>query len=187
MCGAEIPTTIVIDGSTYNLGSRRYCLTCSPRGLHNTRKLERVNQADGGSSGFICLCATCGESDPSLFYVSSQHRTICKRCFNKSCAGRQVVMMDKARRYLGHRCQGCGYDKWAACLQFHHLIPNRKGPNARGMKGWTWRRIVAELSKCVLLCANCHAALHAGEDVFAERCAECVLEGAPGFEPGCVA
>jgi predicted HNH restriction endonuclease len=30
------------------------------------------------------------------------------------------------------------------------------------MRGWSWEHITKELEKCVLLCKNCHAAVHAG-------------------------
>ena len=35
----------------------------------------------------------------------------------------------------------------------------------------SWERTVAELAKCVLLCANCHAEVHAGLRELASRLA----------------
>lgn len=35
-CGEEFPGVVLIDGIRRNLGSRKYCLICSPFGFHNT-------------------------------------------------------------------------------------------------------------------------------------------------------
>ena len=39
-CGQIIPFTCVIDGKRRNLKNRKFCLDCSPFGLHNTRNLS---------------------------------------------------------------------------------------------------------------------------------------------------
>lgn len=30
--------------------------------------------------------------------------------------------------------------------------------------GWTWERVLSEIEKCEVLCANCHRKLHAEEE-----------------------
>lgn len=61
----------------------------------------------------------------------------------------------------GGRCRICGYDRSTAALQFHHLDPLNKTLqiSARCLAIDTLRE---EASKCLLLCANCHAELEAG-------------------------
>ena len=44
-CGQTIPFTIIIDGKSHNLKNRKFCLTCSPFGLHNTRDLTKPRPA----------------------------------------------------------------------------------------------------------------------------------------------
>jgi hypothetical protein len=63
----------------------------------------------------------------------------------------------------GGRCILCGYDTCPAALQFHHLDPAMK-QFALSREGATRSRAEAraEASKCVLLCANCHAEVEAG-------------------------
>jgi hypothetical protein len=39
-CNNEFPFQIKIEGKIRNLGSRKYCLVCSPFGKHNTSKLN---------------------------------------------------------------------------------------------------------------------------------------------------
>lgn len=56
-------------------------------------------------------------------------------------------------------CQSCGYDKCAQALDFHHVDPNTKRANVSDLvsRGCGWKTIVEEISKCVVLCKNCHA------------------------------
>ena len=67
----------------------------------------------------------------------------------------------RAVAYKGGRCQRCGYDRCIQALQFHHMDPTQKDFTISG-KTMAWERIQDELDKCLLLCANCHAELHAG-------------------------
>lgn len=62
--------------------------------------------------------------------------------------------------YKGGKCQSCGYAKCEAALTFHHRNPDEKEYQLATMFAWKWVRIVQELDKCDLLCANCHAELH---------------------------
>ena len=39
-CGADFPYWVLIEGRRRNLGSRRYCLNCSPFGSGNRRQLH---------------------------------------------------------------------------------------------------------------------------------------------------
>ena len=41
LCGAEFPNRVWIDGKKRNVNKRKYCLTCSPFGKHNTAVLPR--------------------------------------------------------------------------------------------------------------------------------------------------
>jgi len=55
---------------------------------------------------------------------------------------------------LGGKCQICGYDKCIAALQVHHLNPKEKE------NSYEWKRKNFDMSKVILLCANCHAESH---------------------------
>jgi 5-methylcytosine-specific restriction endonuclease McrA len=69
----------------------------------------------------------------------------------------------KAIAYKGGRCQICSYDRCAEALEFHHLNSSRKDFGISS-KGYTrsWNKVLEELEKCILLCANCHREIHAG-------------------------
>jgi hypothetical protein len=60
-------------------------------------------------------------------------------------------------------CLLCGEEE-SCCLSVHHRDPEEKGFNlgdVRRMKPGA-DRVAAELVKCVCLCHNCHAKVHAG-------------------------
>ncbi len=65
---------------------------------------------------------------------------------------------DRIVKSMGSKCYVCGYDKCNAAFDLHHLNPNMKEFSFGGVKAnpISWARIVIELRKCVLLCANCH-------------------------------
>lgn len=63
----------------------------------------------------------------------------------------------------GGRCRICGFDEHQAALQFHHRDRSTKAFHLshQGMTRGIGR-MREEASKCVLLCANCHALVEAG-------------------------
>lgn len=67
----------------------------------------------------------------------------------------------KAIDYKGGKCIVCGYNGHIAALQFHHADPSTKETVWNTLRGRPWDKIVLELDKCELLCANCHAITHA--------------------------
>jgi hypothetical protein len=73
------------------------------------------------------------------------------------------VLLKKER---GSRCQICGFDKHDKCLDFHHKIPKDKkfgiAQAHRDPIANTDQKIREEAAKCILVCKNCHALIHAG-------------------------
>lgn len=65
---------------------------------------------------------------------------------------------------MGGQCVCCGYNKCNDALHFHHLDPSKKDFNFSGARASpkSWDKIVDELRKCVIVCAICHAEIHAG-------------------------
>jgi hypothetical protein len=61
-------------------------------------------------------------------------------------------------------CARCGEDH-PACIVFHHRDPAAKEVSIATAihRGFGRARILAELAKCEVLCANCHAKHHAQE------------------------
>jgi 5-methylcytosine-specific restriction endonuclease McrA len=105
-------------------------------------------------------CGHCGETDPTKFY--GRKRTVCGTCHNKYTLQAGQNKRSRAIEQHGGQCQVCGFDKYHCSLDFHHKNPSVKSPSYSSLRGWSWERILLELEKCILLCKNCHAAVHAG-------------------------
>jgi hypothetical protein len=56
-------------------------------------------------------------------------------------------------------CKDCGYNDFAGALQFDHIPEYGKKTTAipRLIAGSRWTNIFAEIMKCEVVCANCHA------------------------------
>lgn len=64
-------------------------------------------------------------------------------------------------------CIICGYNKCLDALVFHHINPAIKyRPNYKkdyiNLQCMAWRKMLIEIDKCIIVCANCHAEIHAG-------------------------
>ena len=77
---------------------------------------------------------------------------------------RRVDNKYKAIEYLGGKCYDCGLvSNFRAVYDFHHRNPEEKEFDPGSILHYSWKRIVAELDKCDLLCANCHRIRHEKE------------------------
>lgn len=64
--------------------------------------------------------------------------------------------------YKGGKCQICGYNRCIDALEFHHNDLSKKEFGI-SEKGYTrsWKSVMEELDKCIMICANCHREIHA--------------------------
>lgn len=75
------------------------------------------------------------------------------------------IMKQKMVEYKGSKCSQCDYNKpFLSVYHFHHIDPSQK-KFSLSSKGCSrgWSKIIDELDKCILLCANCHSELHEKE------------------------
>lgn len=77
-------------------------------------------------------------------------------------------------KVAGNKCCLCGYDKIPDALEFHHIIPEEK-KYAISNSGvcHDLELDLAEVKKCILICANCHREVHKNlytkEELFAKQ------------------
>lgn len=137
------------------------------------------------------ICTKCGqEKDISCFQYRKKdncYRGECKSCrdvYNKQWADkhpeRHTIICKKALNNLNKKiaeitrqvnkikekgCSYCGYKQFPECIQFHHIDPSVKEMGIGDMigKGKKLDAILKEIEKCILLCVNCHLALHNGD------------------------
>lgn len=111
-------------------------------------------------------CATHGETVTFKLLRSGKERSLryrCNKCLSEAVARRRRKVKAMLVDDFGGRCTICGYSKCVKALQFHHLDGDDKdfGIAAKGHTR-SYEKIKEEASKCLLVCANCHAEIHAG-------------------------
>lgn len=87
----------------------------------------------------------------------------CLACRAQAVADRRRAVKRILVEEAGGACRLCGYDRVPAALQFHHLDPSQKTFGlSSGGASIALDAARAEVAKCVLLCATCHAEVEAG-------------------------
>lgn len=66
----------------------------------------------------------------------------------------------KSIDYLGGVCQKCNQSFHPSVYEFHHKNPDEKDRDPSKMLSLKWEKLILELDKCILLCANCHRITH---------------------------
>ena len=129
MCGQIIPFVCVIDGKQRNLKNRKFCLKCSPFGLHNTRDLSVPRP------------------DPMERFRRYQERERRER------KERLVEMLGGQCLICGyHKCV-------AALEFHHRDPVQKLFPLSKEYLLKPWTVILTEAEKCDLYCANCQREL----------------------------
>lgn len=85
----------------------------------------------------------------------------CKSCYSSQKSTRKKTIKEQINSYKKTlKCVRCGYSDYRA-LQFHHHN-NDKDYNVSDMirLGFSYENILNEISKCEVLCANCHQIEH---------------------------
>ena len=81
-------------------------------------------------------------------------------------SARLQVLHDWLQNYKSNlRCSRCGEDR-IATLDFHHRDSSQKEYSVTKaiQRGWKVERVLNEIAKCDVLCANCHRKLHARQE-----------------------
>jgi Homeodomain-like domain len=89
----------------------------------------------------------------------------CRKCRSEAVTRRRRKVKRILVQEAGGACQICGYDKCTAALEFHHLDRHQKRFSVSLRAARSLESLRAEASKCVLLCANCHAEVEMGSPV----------------------
>ncbi|SRR5258708_2096059 len=86
-----------------------------------------------------------------------RNRNRCGSCNTKI---RRFRAKAAAVKYLGGKCERCGWSGNQAALQFHHKDSKGKEFTIGNVANKSWDSIKLEMQKCILLCANCHSIEH---------------------------
>lgn len=114
------------------------------------------------------ICKYCSKDKPEdQFEIARKigdkvyRRKKCKRCKQDT----QNKRRDQTRQWLISykqtlSCEICGNEDYRV-LEFHHL--SNKDNNIADMLTYSKDRILEEITKCKVLCANCHRIEHFGD------------------------
>ena len=129
------------------------------------------------------ICSKCKEEKDILQFNKSKHtkkgyQSWCRICKNKkenewyhkkveNKQKRQKQVLDRIRNnkklvidYFGGKCNDCGGVFHPSVYDLHHRNPEEKDNNFKTMLHRSWNKIIKEIEKCDLLCANCHRIRH---------------------------
>jgi len=156
---------------TLILSSRTYCSVCFQN------KLTKI-----GAKEKICNCCLLTKS-VSHFHKDKNRRDglahTCKVCMAKYHAKhyhspenkiKKCEYVIRYRRALQKNVQdikyqyGCAFcdEKLDVCLEFHHINKNKTNNVSTLVLHKSRRKVIEEINKCIVVCRNCHAKIHAG-------------------------
>lgn len=112
---------------------------------------------------------------PPSLQAANRVFSYCKNCYvglNAAAYDARAEAVEARRqavwRYLAPRCAACGFDHPSA-MDLHHARDSKEQQMSDLIARFTFapnphnaERLLAEASKCIALCANCHRLFHAG-------------------------
>ena len=140
-CGQPFNTTFVAGGKKRWMACRTRCLECFPFGASRADPLE-VRRKKNVKRQRAWVARRREEDGRSPFKTAALQK-------------KQVVVSSVGG------CQLCGYIRCFRAVTFHHLRDKVHGLTLREFQR-SWKGLIPELRKCVVLCHNCHAEVHDG-------------------------
>lgn len=116
-------------------------------------------------------CKTCQKSLPiSSFHTEKKvvdgRTSNCRDCISAKRQAKRKRERDKTNDIILVKkmagCVCCGYKEYPIALDLHHTDPSVKLDKLGAMKRAGVNKVLAEVDKCVVICAICHRLLHAG-------------------------
>jgi transposase len=125
--------------------------------------IERTRSPRGRGDGAKHATFVCRRHGWTEFILEGRGYYRCKRCRAAGVAKRRRTVKRKLVEEAGGKCILCGYSRWLGALQFHHIERGDKEFHlAQRGHSRAIAKSRAEMRKCALLCANCHAEVEGG-------------------------
>lgn len=117
----------------------------------------------------IYKCESCNENfEIKSSGTGGKNRKYCYECFPEGLSKRErrdlrrYLLWSRANKEkISIGCKLCKYNKTGYALEWHHMNDD-KAYNPSNLLSKSWEAYQKEVSKCVLLCSNCHREVHAG-------------------------
>lgn len=132
-------------------------------GRYGIEAADRPGPRGRQGNGARSAAFECERHGITEFVLEGRGYYRCKRCRAAGVAKRRRTVKELLVMEAGGACAICGYSRWLGALQFHHVEPGSKTFHL-AQHGYSRSLATsrAEMRKCVLLCANCHAEVEGG-------------------------
>ena len=121
------------------------------------------NSSKDRKDGLTSWCKICVRNRSKIWYNDNSEKVKYKESVTRK-GKREWILGIKSSK----SCEKCG-ETHPSCMDFHHLDPTQKDfsiSNALYKLHYTRELILAELEKCIVLCANCHRIFHHEERTY---------------------
>jgi hypothetical protein len=144
----------------------RYCYSC-----HQNLPPSNFTKLKSSQDGLDYYCRTCKKNKNSKYYKEKYKAKKLQQDRERKqellCI--QQLNRDKIQHLTdnlqSNGCCICG-EKELCCLDFHHIDPKQKqfliSQVTNRTSKYSYEDIVKEISKCVVVCSNCHRKIHSG-------------------------
>ena len=133
----------------------KICTICK-----KTKSLDCFNKKIKSKDGYQNICKHCSKLKSQDYYKNnSEKHKLVTRTKRKEERRQQTDYLNKIKTKYG--CQLCDEHE-PCCLEFHHCSGEKEFNIADSrMMGVGFVKLKNEVSKCVVLCSNCHKKVHA--------------------------
>ena len=171
----------VIVRNMYRTTKQMESKTCAK--CHTTKPISEFHKDSRQRSGTTSRCKKCTIAYKKDYYHSQggkqivakhreKYREKIKEYSKKYRENNRNSPFKNKRKlefciYKGGCCAECGFEateKTIAAFDFHHVNPSEKEYTPSDMLMFEKSKVVKELDKCILLCANCHRIFHFNEN-----------------------
>jgi hypothetical protein len=137
------------DTSSILVARSKICTICK-----QPLPLVRFARKKGGRSGRTSECKSCHKVYRDAHYAANKQAYIDRALAVKRS---NLAWLDQYKSERG--CARCP-ERHPGCLDFHHEGDKEIGIAQAALLGWSVERILKEIAKCIILCANCHRKQH---------------------------
>ena len=134
------------------VGEEKLCNVC-----HESKHLSEFTKHSESRTKLAYSCKQCWHKIQAKYYSKISPESRRKPYYNSKAGEDKKEIADDAK---SGGCVECGYSKCLEALQFHHTDPAKKNFVISDYRKFSVEKLMAELSKCMVLCANCHIELH---------------------------
>jgi protein-arginine kinase activator protein McsA len=129
----------------------KQCTSC-----HKTKPFSSFRKNKRAKDGYQYFCTRCASRKIRAMYDKKYADKVRMRTLTRSQLHREVISKIKIKG-----CELCP-ETDIACMDFHHRDPFQKDFTISARYNKSIESLLQEVSKCAVVCRNCHAKIHEG-------------------------